>query len=261
MVAFVFFLRIDNEVHADIVTLGMHWICLKAFLILPVSLANQCVILLFALCALCSVVCRCGVCVVCAVETDIARPFSGNRDIVEWLESKLHFYADYGPDTFEDTWGCALLSRWPILRSERVVLPSPQGEIACLIDATIAVGATASDGSGGQPIDIVTAHNGNTEHTIDRRLQTEESARRLKVKVDAGVPVAWAGYLDDKPRSPNYQTMVAAGVLDSNAAEMNRQCLYMFHSRRLEQLAFVRHPVANISDTEIQSSTYRFPPL
>lgn len=48
------------------------------------------------------------------VETDINRIFNGNRDVMEWLEEKLHMYADYGPGTLNHTWGCGLLSAFPI---------------------------------------------------------------------------------------------------------------------------------------------------
>lgn len=87
-------------------------------------------------------------------------------------------YSDYGPSTLNDTWGCALLTVFPIgisyctsvpfffvllinlVRVDRVNQPSPDGEVACLIDATLDVN--------GQLIDVIVTHFGNTEHYRDR---------------------------------------------------------------------------------------------
>lgn len=55
-----------------------------------------------------------GANVVSLVETDTMRPFNGNHDVVEYLENQLHYYSSYGPSTMNDTWGCALLSAFPI---------------------------------------------------------------------------------------------------------------------------------------------------
>lgn len=52
--------------------------------------------------------------VVGLVESDTLRPFTGNRDIVEYLQESLHMYSDFGPSTMNETWGCALLSVYPI---------------------------------------------------------------------------------------------------------------------------------------------------
>jgi hypothetical protein len=60
-----------------------------------------------------------------------------------------------------DTWGCALLSVFPIIRADRYNQPSPDGEIACLIDASLDVG-------GGEIVDVIVTHFGNTEHYRDR---------------------------------------------------------------------------------------------
>lgn len=37
-----------------------------------------------------------------------------NWDVVEYLEEHLHMYSDYGPPTTTESWGCALLSAFPI---------------------------------------------------------------------------------------------------------------------------------------------------
>ena len=39
-------------------------------------------------------------------------------------------YVDLGPSPHKNTWGCALISKFPILRSSHHLLPSPRGELA-----------------------------------------------------------------------------------------------------------------------------------
>jgi len=112
-----------------------------------------------------------GANVVSLVETDTMRPFNGNHDLVEYLENHLHYYSSYGPSTMNDTWGCALLSAFPIgstlcffvnrlVRDDTINLPSPEGEVACLIDATLDVQ--------GKLVDVISVHFGNTQHFWDR---------------------------------------------------------------------------------------------
>lgn len=66
--------------------------------------------------------------VVGLVETDCSRAFFSNRDVVEFVSEELGFYSDFGPSTATNTWGCALLSAYPIIKSDRIILPSPEGK-------------------------------------------------------------------------------------------------------------------------------------
>jgi len=122
------------------------------------------------------------------VETDTTRLFNGNWDVVEYIAEELHMYSDYGPNTMNETWGCALFSAYPILSSKRIALPSPVGEIACLIDATLNVN--------GEKVDIVVAHFGNHEHYEDRRLQTKDSAKRAQEKKETRKEKYMVGLFD-----------------------------------------------------------------
>lgn len=70
------------------------------------------------------------------LESDTERVVMGNRDVVQYLAESLNMYADYGPSTRDHTWGCAMLSKYPILKSTHFLLPSPNGELACAIHAT-----------------------------------------------------------------------------------------------------------------------------
>lgn len=184
--------------------------------------------------------------VVALVESDVMRLFNGNRDLTEWLQEKMHMYLDYGPGTNTHTWGCALLSAYPFKRVDRVVLPSPDGENACLIDATIDMN--------GEDVDVIMAHFGNTEHVRDRHLQTEDSYKRLKERVDAGKRVVWLGYFTSAPYSPNYNRIMSTGVLDSTN-ERDRYCEYIWY-KNMKLKEFKRIAQGHVSDTEIQFAEF-----
>jgi len=184
------------------------------------------------------------------VETDTMRPFNANWDIVEYLEENLHMYSDYGPSTLNETWGCALFSYFPIVRADHEVLPSPEGENACLIDATIDVHGT--------PVDIIGVHFGNTEHVLDRELQADDVARRAMAKSKAKRKTVWLGYLTDKPNGPNYNKITSAGLVDVSPEEKNRYCIYLFHIG-LDPKDFERVDVGEVTDTEIQIANFYFP--
>jgi hypothetical protein len=180
------------------------------------------------------------------VETDLARIFNGNWDLVDYLQQNTGLYADYGPGTMNNTWGCALLSAFLIVRSDRYNLPSPQGEVACLIDATIQVGA--------EKVDVIVTHFGNDPHPQDRYLQTRDSVSRgLKLKA-ASKRALWLGYLTDRPDSIAHSMMLSAGWEDSTD-DLDRWCLYIF-SQHLQLRSFRRFPHLDDSDTEIQYASF-----
>lgn len=184
--------------------------------------------------------------VVALVESDVMRLFNGNRDLTEWLQEKLHMYLDYGPGTNTHTWGCAILSAFPFKRVERVVLPSPDGENACLIDATIDVH--------GKDVDVIMAHFGNTEHVRDRLMQTEDSYKRIKERVDAGKRVVWLGYFTSAPGSENYNKILSTGVQDTTDAT-DRYCEYIWY-KNMKLKQFKRINQGHVSDTEIQFAEF-----
>lgn len=73
-------------------------------------------------------------------------------------------YVDLGPSPSKNTWGCALISKFPILSSSHHLLPSPAGELAPAIYATLDVYGTE--------VDVVVSHNGQEEDPLDRELQS-----------------------------------------------------------------------------------------
>lgn len=62
-------------------------------------------------------------------ECDTARISGGNSDIVRFFAEKLNYYSFYGPKTVTGTYGCAVLSRYPILHAETIFTYSNVDEI------------------------------------------------------------------------------------------------------------------------------------
>lgn len=62
-------------------------------------------------------------------ESDTARISGGNSDIVRFFAEKLNYYSYYGPKTVTGTYGCAVLSRYPILHAETIFTYSNVDEI------------------------------------------------------------------------------------------------------------------------------------
>jgi len=184
------------------------------------------------------------------VETDTTRPFNTNWDIVEYLEENLHMNSDYCPATMNETWGCALFSIFPIVRADHETLPSPEGENACLIDATLNVG--------GNLIDVIGVHIGNTEHVLDRELQADDIATRVAAKSKANRPTVWLGYLTDKPGGPNYNKITKAGLKDVSPQQTDRYCIYLFHMGMKPQ-NWETVIVGDITDTDIQIADFYLP--
>lgn len=138
------------------------------------------------------------------------------------------------------------------MRDDTVNLPSPEGEVACLIDATLDVN--------GELVDVISVHFGNTQHFWDRRLQAEDVVSRIKAKKAINRPALWLGYLTGLPGSANYNAIINAGMKDIKPGEGDRYCLYHFYMG-LEPSNFQRIPnrIHRISDTEIQYADYRLP--
>lgn len=86
------------------------------------------------------------------LESDLQRVIGGFRDMTQFLAEDLGMYVDYGPGPNKHTWGAALLSKFPIINSTHHLLPSPVGELAPAIHATLDIY--------GQMIDVIVSHNG-----------------------------------------------------------------------------------------------------
>lgn len=90
------------------------------------------------------------------------------------IAADLGYYVDYGPSPSKHTWGAALLSKFPILNSTHHLLPSPEGELAPAIHATLSVYGTE--------VDVVVVHNGQEETPLDRQLQSQELGKMMRAR-------------------------------------------------------------------------------
>lgn len=180
--------------------------------------------------------------VVGLLESDLQRIIMGNRDATQFLAEDLGMYVDFGPGPNKHTWGSALLSKFPIVNSTHHLLPSPVGELAPAIEATI--------NAYGRLVDIFVFHSGQEEDPEDRRLQSEYLAARMKATPR---PAILLSYLVTKPGEGNYNTYVGekSGMKDIDPSDWDRWCEYILY-KGLKRTGYARVSRHTITDTELQ---------
>ncbi|KIX06818.1 uncharacterized protein Z518_04794 [Rhinocladiella mackenziei CBS 650.93] len=180
--------------------------------------------------------------VVGLLESDLQRIIMGNRDTTQFLAEDLGMYVDYGPGPNKHTWGSALLSKFPILNSTHHLLPSPVGELAPAIEATLDVYGTQ--------VDVFVFHSGQEEDPEDRRLQSEYLARIMGATPR---PAILLSYLVIKPNEGNYNTYVSelSGMHDIDVRDWDRWCEYILY-KDIKRVGYARVSRGTITDTEIQ---------
>lgn len=176
------------------------------------------------------------------LESDLQRIIMGNRDTTQFLAEDLGMYVDYGPGPNKHTWGAALLSKFPILNSTHHLLPSPVGELAPAIHATL--------DCYGELVDIFVFHSGQEEDPEDRRLQ---SAYLAELMGSSPRPSILLSYLVTKPLEGNYNTYVSpkSGMHDIDASDWDRWCEYILY-KGLKRTGYARVSRSTITDTELQ---------
>ncbi|KAL4945171.1 hypothetical protein BDV06DRAFT_185420 [Aspergillus oleicola] len=176
------------------------------------------------------------------LESDNQRIIMGNRDITQFIAEDLGMYADFGPGPNKHTWGSALLSKFPIVNSTHHLLPSPVGELAPAIHATLDMY--------GEMVDVVVFHSGQEEDPEDRRLQTEYLS---KLMGSSPRPLILLSYLVTKPLEGNYNTYVSelSGMKDIDKTDWDRWCEYILY-KNIKRTGYARVSRDSITDTEIQ---------
>lgn len=176
------------------------------------------------------------------LESDLQRIIMGNRDTTQFLAEDLGMYVDFGPGPNKHTWGAALLSKFPILNSTHHLLPSPVGELAPAIHATL-------DAYGDQ-VDVIVFHSGQEEDPEDRRLQSEYLAKLMR---ESPRPTILLSYLVIEPLQGNYHTYVGerSGMRDIDPTDSDRWCEYILY-KGIKRSGYARVSRSTITDTELQ---------
>lgn len=176
------------------------------------------------------------------LESDNQRIIMGNKDVTQYIAEDLGYYADFGPGPNKHTWGSALLSKFPIVNSTHHLLPSPVGELAPAIHATLDMY--------GEMVDIVVFHSGQEEDPEDRRLQSQYLA---KLMGSSPRPLILLSYLVTKPLEGNYNTYVGevSGMKDIDPTDWDRWCEYVLF-KKIHRVGYARISRDSITDTEIQ---------
>ncbi|SGZ47950.1 CIC11C00000005210 [Sungouiella intermedia] len=182
------------------------------------------------------------------LETDTERLIGGNRDFTQKIADDLGMYVDYGPGPNKHTWGAALLSKFPIVESHHHLLPSPVGELAPAIHATLDIY--------GELIDVVVFHSGQEEDVEDRRLQSLGVA---EIMANSTRPLVLLSYLVTEPLKGNYNTYVSekTRMYDIDSTDWDRWCEYILF-RDLKKVAYARISRSTITDTELQIAKFKF---
>ncbi|CAK7563357.1 MAG: Protein cwh43 [Sporothrix epigloea] len=187
--------------------------------------------------------------VVGLLESDLQRIIMGNRDTTQYLAEDLGMYVDYGPGPNKHTWGAALLSKFPIINSTHHLLPSPVGELAPAIHATLDIYGTL--------VDVFVFHSGQEEDPEDRRLQSEYLA---KLMGSTSRPSFLLSYLVTKPLEGNYNSYVStsSGMHDVDPTDWDRWCEYILF-KGLQRVGYARISRSTITDTELQVAKFVVP--
>ncbi len=134
-------------------------------------------------------------------ECDSTRISGGNLDVIRYFASKLNMYSYYGPKTVTNTYGAAILSKFPITNPFAFFASSDQEQIGSA-QAQITVGTSVFN---------VAVHHpaGDSDQIrIDQNLEMLE-------QVDGLSNVIYMGDFNFRPYSQMYNDTTAVSLIDS----------------------------------------------
>lgn len=186
------------------------------------------------------------------LESDNQRIIMGNKDVTQRIANELNYYADFGPGPNKHTWGSALLSKFPIIQSTHHLLPSPVGELAPAIHATLDMY--------GVLVDVVVFHSGQEEDVKDRFLQSIYLQMLMGGQEER--PMILLSYLVTSPLKGNYNTYVGeySGMHDIDPTDDDRWCEYILY-KKLKRTGYARISRGSITDTELQVGKFVIPEI
>ncbi|EQC34604.1 hypothetical protein SDRG_07927 [Saprolegnia diclina VS20] len=138
--------------------------------------------------------------IVALQESDTMQTGSGSLDLALYLALHRGMYSFASPATDADSFGCTLLSSFPILAATGIVLPS-QGENACFQHVQLNVRGT--------PLHVMNVHLGN-DGTTDRDTQLALVLAHVR---NASGPLVLMGDFNTRKGSRAYASLVQSTQL------------------------------------------------
>ena len=134
-------------------------------------------------------------------ECDPTRISGGNLDVVRYFASKLNMYSYYGPKTVTNTYGCAILSKFPISNTESFFMFSDQEQIGSA-EAQITIGTSI--------FNVFVNHPAG-----DEPITTVYQQQEMLTRINGLSNVIFMGDFNFRPYDQEYNITLAAGLEDS----------------------------------------------
>ncbi|MBN1801413.1 MAG: endonuclease/exonuclease/phosphatase family protein [Candidatus Lokiarchaeota archaeon] len=133
-------------------------------------------------------------------ESDTARIANGNTDFVRYISNTIGYYSYYGPKTVTNTFGIALLSKYPIHHA-RTFYMKCVGEQTATIWAQITVGTTT--------FNVFVTHLGNYENSSEGDTTQLVQQQNILTITEGKENVLLMGDFNFEPRTEQYNITVA----------------------------------------------------
>ncbi|MBY9000029.1 MAG: endonuclease/exonuclease/phosphatase family protein [Candidatus Heimdallarchaeota archaeon] len=134
-------------------------------------------------------------------ECDPTRISGGNMDVVRFFASNLNMYSYYGPKTVTNTYGCAILSKFPISNALSFFAYSDEEQVGSA-QAQITVGTRVFN---------VFVNHPSGDEDITTIYQAQEMVSRTSGLAD----VIYMGDFNFRAYSAEYNITIGAGLADS----------------------------------------------